>query len=145
MGGVYYAGMTRLICLILFFVVSVIAGAQTYVVSNDILADGSTEKGNSLSRLSNVFLGFLAVADVKGENALIEDEDFAEEGRDNNQATRRDRNRRRRKDNRLRRTNNRRSNRSSDSNEDQNDNTSQTVRRRKGRRVREQDDNEQIE
>lgn len=136
--------MTQLICFILFLNVSVIAGNQTHFAPYDIFGDCNIQEENSLARLSNKFIGFLAIADVKEENALIVDEDVTYDDRENNLATRRSRARRRR-DNRLRRVNNRRPNRSPDSKDNQENNNSQNLRRRKERRIRRPDDNEQTD
>lgn len=63
----------------------------------------------ALDRLSNMFLGFLAVADIKQENALLGDDEDTPDENENDKAARRN-NQRRRRNNERRRNDDKRNN-----------------------------------
>lgn len=68
-----------------------------------LLVTGAASDEQSLDRLSEMFLGFLAIADVRTENVLLDDDMADANDKDNDKATRRtNRNRRRRNDERRR-------------------------------------------
>lgn len=71
---------------------------------------GLSADEHSLDRLSNMFLGFLAVADIKQENALLGDDEDTPGENENNKATRRTNQRRRRSNNERRRSDDRQRN-----------------------------------
>lgn len=67
-----------------------------------LLVTGAASDEQSLDRLSEMFLGFLAIADVRTENVLLDDDMADANDKDNDKATRRTNRNRRRNDERRR-------------------------------------------
>jgi len=70
-----------------------------------LVVTGSSQDEQSLERLSQMFLGFLAVADVKRENALLMDDQSDNKDNGNDKATQRNNRNRRRNNERQRKGN----------------------------------------